>query len=135
MAKKKLLLKFPQNGVSKPYTYHLIKDYGLVVNIFKARVTPEETGELWVELEGSDEKIKKGLDYLVKERIEIIPLEKRIERNRETCTDCGACVSVCPHDAILVDRESWEVKFEKDKCMACELCVDACPVKAIRVNF
>ncbi len=135
MTKKKVLLKFPQNGVSKPFTYRLIKDYDLIVNIFKARVTPEETGELWIELEGSDDRIKKGLDYLKKERIEIIPLEKQIERNRETCTDCGACVSLCPSYAITMDRKKWEVNFDKKKCIACELCVDACPVKAIKVNF
>jgi len=135
MTKKKLLLKFPQNGVQKPHTYRLIKDYGVIVNIFKARVTPEETGELWIELEGSEEGVNEALQYLEKERIEVIPLEKQIERDREKCTDCGACVSMCNTDAISLNPETFEVEFVKENCIACELCVDACPVKAIRVNF
>lgn len=135
MARKKLLLEFPQTAVSKPITYRLIKDYDLLVNIFRARVTPEEKGELGIEIEGDENKIKEGLDYLEKEGIKITPLEKQIEHNRETCIDCGACVSLCRLKAIEVNHKTYEIQFNKEKCIACELCVDACPVNAIKVNF
>ena len=41
---KKLLLFFPKCECEKPIIYHLVKDYNLVVNVFRAKVTPEEEG-------------------------------------------------------------------------------------------
>ncbi|MFH1257017.1 MAG: 4Fe-4S binding protein [Candidatus Diapherotrites archaeon] len=135
MAKKKLLLDFPQDVVSKPITYRLIKDYGLIVNIFKARFTPEEKGELGLEVEGDSGKISEALEFLKKEGVKVTPLEKRVEQLKELCTDCGACLSLCPIKAISRDPKSFDVKLDSEKCIACELCVDACPLNAIKVNF
>ena len=44
---KKLMLFFPKCECEKPIIYHLVKDYDLIVNVFRAKVTPnEETGKL-----------------------------------------------------------------------------------------
>ncbi len=44
------------------------------------------------------------------------------------CTACGACVDVCPEDAIVVEDVAI---IDADKCIECGLCIDECPVDAI----
>lgn len=51
-----------------------------------------------------------------------------VEKN--TCTGCGACVDVCPVEAIKVNG----VADISDACVDCGQCVDACPVKAITLK-
>jgi len=131
--KRRIFLTFPYEKIEKPITYHLIKDFGLIVNIFKARVTPEETGKLGIEIEGEKENIEKALEFLEKEGIKTNGFEIEIVFDKEKCVDCGVCVSVCPTKAISVN-EKFEIKFNEDKCIACEACVDACPFKAITSN-
>ena len=46
MPKKKVVLNFPPHLIDQPITYRLIKDYGLVVNILRARITPQEWGSM-----------------------------------------------------------------------------------------
>ena len=50
---KKLMLYFPECETEKPIVYHLVKDYDLVVNIFRAIVTPEEEGFLVLDVTGN----------------------------------------------------------------------------------
>ncbi|MGE5561172.1 MAG: 4Fe-4S binding protein [Chloroflexota bacterium] len=52
--------------------------------------------------------------------------------NREQCSDCGACVSVCHFGAReLVDGQ---LVIDGDKCYGCGLCVDACPTGCIAMK-
>ena len=46
MPKKKLVLSFPPHLIDQAITYRLIHDYGLVVNILRARITPQEWGSM-----------------------------------------------------------------------------------------
>ena len=50
MPKKKLVLNFPPHLIGQAITYRLITDYGLVVNILRARITPQEWGSMVLEL-------------------------------------------------------------------------------------
>ncbi len=133
MAKRRLVLTFPPSLVNKPVTYHLVKDYHLVVNILRARVTPEEEGKLVIDLEGSNEDLNKGIEYLQKIGVHIQPLARDVVWRKERCTHCTACITICPTGALFVDRESWEVRFDKEKCIACELCIPACPYQAMEI--
>jgi NAD-dependent dihydropyrimidine dehydrogenase PreA subunit len=50
--------------------------------------------------------------------------------NKDECTGCGACIDVCPMDAIeLIDRIA---KIDNDNCSNCQACVSECPVEAIK---
>ena len=49
---KKVLLLFPKSETEKPIVYHLVKDYDLEVNIFRAKVTADEFGYLVLDLTG-----------------------------------------------------------------------------------
>jgi NAD-dependent dihydropyrimidine dehydrogenase PreA subunit len=48
----------------------------------------------------------------------------------ERCTGCGACVEICPVEAVaLRDDKAW---VDDEACTGCLACVDACPQDAVR---
>ncbi len=51
--------------------------------------------------------------------------------NQEKCLKCGACKSICPHEAIVYS-DCYEVK--KERCLGCSQCVKVCPANAIELN-
>ena len=51
--------------------------------------------------------------------------------DEETCTACGACVEVCPVDAITVEDSA---KVDAEACTECGACVEECPVEAITLQ-
>ena len=58
-----------------------------------------------------------------------------VVRVEAKCTHCGACLAVCPTDALKVNRENWEVVFDPQECIGCELCLPACPPRAMEIEF
>lgn len=133
--RKKLALTFPRELVSQPITYHLVKDFSLVLNILKAKITPQEKGHLDLEIQGTREAIEKGMNYLESSGVEVKPLVQEIRWNPDRCTHCGVCVPLCPVAAFEVDREACQVAFDDEKCIACGVCVQACPYRAIEIVF
>jgi ferredoxin len=132
---KKIVLHFPPNLVDKPIIYHLVKDYDMEFNVLKASVTPKEEGLLVLELSGERKAYDSALDYLKKSGVEVQPLIKDIARQEERCTHCGACVTICPVSAFVVDQATRRVDFISDKCIACDLCLRACPVRAMETRL
>lgn len=128
------MLFFTAETYGKPFTYILIHDFGLKINILKAEITPGEEGHLLVDMEGSEENVGKALEYLQAERIEIVPINRQISVNKEACVHCGACTAVCFSQAMALNRDTWEVEFHPGKCIVCGLCVSACPLQIITGN-
>ena len=136
MAARKIVLKFPKDKIDKPIVYKLIKDFNLTFNIMKANITPDQEGHMVLELIGENADIEKGIKYLKDLGILIQPLSKDIRVNWDECVQCGACVAICPTDALYIkDKKTMEVAFDADKCIACELCIRPCPPRAIEVHF
>ena len=54
----------------------------------------------------------------------------RVILDKDICIDCGACVSLCPTDALYF-KEDNSIDFEEDKCLGCLICIDSCPRGAI----
>jgi ferredoxin len=54
--------------------------------------------------------------------------------NRDTCTLCMSCVSVCPASALEAGDEQPVLKFLEANCVQCGLCEAACPEDAIDLN-
>ena len=48
--------------------------------------------------------------------------------DKEKCTACGACVDVCPVDALKLEETAV---VDEETCIDCGTCVDECPVEAI----
>ena len=136
MPSRKIVLTFPKDKIDKPIVYKLIKEFNLTFNIMKASITPDQEGHLVLELNGDNLEIEKGIKYLKDQGVSIEPLSKEIKVNWDKCTQCGACVSICPTDALYIkDRRTMEVAFDAEKCIACELCIRPCPPRAIEVHF
>lgn len=53
-----------------------------------------------------------------------------VEVNKELCIGCGACVGVCPADALSLDDEG-KAECNPDLCLDCGACVSTCPTSAI----
>lgn len=135
MVSERIVLKFPHRLVDQPIVYKMVKDFDLEFNILKAHVTPKEEGLLVLELKGDDKKFQKALKYARSLGVTVQPLSKDIKRDEEKCTHCGACVPICPTQALVIDPATRKVLFYNDKCIACELCIKACPPRAMELHF
>ncbi len=53
----------------------------------------------------------------------------------QDCVGCDACISVCPHGAISLDRDSQNEAYRIDagNCTGCGLCLDICDKDAIHL--
>lgn len=131
----KIVLKFPHQLVNQPIICKLVKDYNLEFNILKAYITPQEEGLVILELQGEKEEYNKGINYLRQIGVKIELLSQDIVRNENRCTHCGACISICPSNALVIDLITRKVIFYDNKCIACGLCIPACPVKAMELHF
>jgi len=56
-------------------------------------------------------------------------------RDEARCTHCGACVTVCPVEALALDPVTRKVNFDGDKCIACELVRKGLPPRAMEIKF
>jgi L-aspartate semialdehyde sulfurtransferase ferredoxin len=133
--KKRFIIRFKRNTIDKPVVYKLAKEYDLVFNILRANVSPKADSIMVLEIEGEKENFEKGIRYLKDMGLDLEPIEQDISRDEQKCVHCGVCTSVCPPNALYIDRESMKVAFDYENCVACELCVKVCPVKAMNVFF
>jgi len=48
------------------------------------------------------------------------------------CANCGACMNICPKDAITLDGSGYFYRYvvDENKCVDCGACVKVCPVNA-----
>ncbi len=135
MTKKRIVLAFPSTLVDQPVVYHLVKDYDLMVNILRGVVTPNQPGRLGVEITGKKKLLEDGLNYLKSLGVEIQSLAQDIKWHEDKCTQCTACIPICPTKALNVNRSTMEVAYDKERCIACELCITVCPFKALEIEF
>ena len=133
---KKLMLSFPTCECEKPIVYHLVRDYGLLVNIFRAKVAPDESGYLVLDVTGTEENIDKALAYVKTFHVTVNFTGKGLVWDLARCTSCGACLTHCPTDALHVgDRATMAVAFDEDKCIECLACIRICPYGACASAF
>lgn len=48
------------------------------------------------------------------------------------CANCGACMNICPKDAISLDKSGYFYQYivDAEKCVDCGACVKVCPVNS-----
>ena len=88
-----------------------------------------------LELRGNRSDFDKGIEYLTKTGLIIDTLCREVTRNEARCTDCGACVTVCPADSFVVDPVTREVSFDEEKCVVCGMCILSCPSRSMELHF
>ena len=135
MKKIKVTMYFPVGGVTKPATYHLVKDYNLIINILHADISLTKVGKLTADISGTEENIAAGLKFLEEEGISYKLFTKSIIWQEDNCIHCGACTAVCPSGALAIDKTDWSLTFDREKCLVCELCVKACPLRVMNVSI
>ena len=133
---KKLMLWFARCECEKPIVYHLVKDYDLIVNVFRAKVTPEEEGYLVPDVTGTEENIDRALEYVKTFNVTINYSGKGLTWDETLCTSCGNCLTHCPTQALHIpDQATMAVAFDETKCIECLACVTACPYNACTPAF
>lgn len=53
-----------------------------------------------------------------------------VEQNKDFCSSCSICSTLCPYDALKKDADG-KISLEVEKCQVCGLCYSSCPAKAI----
>jgi Fe-S-cluster-containing dehydrogenase component len=135
MSAEKMVLDFPPHLIDQPITYKLVQEHGLVVNILRARISPNEWGRMVVELGGNEEQLHEGKRFLKQLGVRVESLSGEVRWIEARCTHCTACVGACPIHAMEVDRRAMTVSFAQERCIACELCLSVCPYQALEILF
>ena len=52
--------------------------------------------------------------------------------DEKKCICCGACVAICPVNAIKIEK--GKAKIDPKKCIKCGSCAQFCPVNAINAE-
>jgi NAD-dependent dihydropyrimidine dehydrogenase PreA subunit len=126
----RVLLRFSKEIVNKPITSSIILKEKAPINILSARMN-QLGGEILAEIPS------KHAEHVIKayrEKGVIVDVSSLIEKDDTLCIDCGACISICPMDALEF-KEDYSVILHAEKCngITCGLCVDTCPRKALRL--
>ena len=130
------MLFFPTCECEKPIIYHLVKDYDLVVNVFRAKVTPDEEGYLVLDVTGTEEHIEQAMDFVREFNVMVNYTGKGVVWDEASCTHCGHCLTHCPTQALhIADPVSRRVAFDGERCIECMACMRVCPFGACSSAF
>jgi len=133
---KKLMLFFPRCECEKPIIYYLVKDYNLVVNVYRAKVTPEEEGYLVLDVTGTEEDIERALEFIKTFNATINHTGKGLTWDEHRCAQCGQCVVHCPTGSLHIpEAATRRVAFDEAKCIECLACIRVCPFGACTSAF
>lgn len=125
----KAWLNFSPKMVNQAVITNLIKNYDVSFNILRADINPKG-GKMLVEINGPE--AEEGINYIKKAGIDVSRVKKVVKKDEDLCIDCGACVSLCPVKAILIE-DDWTIGVDDEECIGCKLCTYSCPIKAIKV--
>jgi ABC-type methionine transport system ATPase subunit len=73
MAKRRLMLTFPEELIRDPIIYNLGQQFNIVTNILRADVT-EDRGWVVLELDGKDEDIEAGITWAISRGVRVEPI-------------------------------------------------------------
>ena len=113
-------------GLEERKIINVILAQNISVNILKLSTGRSGTNLL---LDIPEDKINSITEELKKNDV-IINKKGRVIMDIEKCIDCGACVSLCPTEALHMDEKEL-LEYSLEKCIGCLLCIDSCPRMAI----
>jgi len=133
---KKLVLFFPRYDCEKPIIYHLVKDHNLIVNVYRAKVTPEEEGYLVLDVTGSEQDIEGAMEFIKTCNVTVNGTGKGVTWDEHRCVHCGQCVTHCPTEALhIADAATRRMEFDEAACIECLNCIRVCPFDACASAF
>ncbi|MEM4462501.1 MAG: 4Fe-4S binding protein, partial [Candidatus Bathyarchaeia archaeon] len=126
-------LTFPKELADKPVFSEAILRFHRPFNIIEADVDAEK-GVIVASTDLPEDDMRELVKFFEERGVRVELLAKLLEVDLEKCISCGACVSLCPVEAISIAKD-WSVVFDEEKCVACGLCVNACPVRALKLSI
>ncbi|MCL5807223.1 MAG: 4Fe-4S binding protein [Deltaproteobacteria bacterium] len=133
---KKLMFYFPKCECDKPIIYHLVKDHHLVVNVFRAKVTPEEEGYLVLDVTGTEKEIQGGIDFVKTFNVIVNYSGKGVIRDEERCTHCGYFTVASFIGALKIENDATrKIAYDESQCIECLACIRVCPFAACTSAF
>lgn len=128
----KILLDYSTEKADKPIIASIIQKTGVPVNILHADLTPEG-GEIFIEADAPEEKVDEMVRLFEEEGVETEKITRGVRLDEESCFECGACVSLCPTEALQL-TDDYSIKLNEEKCVYCGACVPACPVNSLSLK-
>lgn len=130
-AKRRFRLTFPQDLTDQPILYRLVRDYDLVLNIRQARVLPDQSGMVSVELQGAEDVLDQGISFLERQGVHVTEQDRELGWDPDACVDCGACLPVCEPQALYRVEGSGQVQLDRSRCTLCGHCLEVCAYGAV----
>lgn len=125
-------LTYSTESSSEPVLSRVILETKALVNILKADIDYDR-GLMVVNVIGNVDEVKKVIKVFRKYGVKVREIKKKITLDRDRCIDCGACINLCPVDALEFDKK-LKLQLYEDKCIQCKVCVKACPMKALSIE-
>lgn len=125
-------ITYSNESSGEPVLSRVILETKALVNILKADID-QDKGVMVINVIGTVEDARRVVKAFGRYGMKLKKLAKRISLDRDRCIDCGACVGLCPVDALSMDRK-MKLKLREDKCIQCKACVVACPMKALSIE-
>lgn len=129
---EKILLKYSTEKADEPIIASIIRKMDVPINILHADLSPEG-GEIFISIDASEEKINKVIELFEENGVGVEKIEKGIRLDEDTCLECGACLSLCPTDALQLD-DDYSIVLNEEDCVYCGACVPACPVNSLTIR-
>jgi len=73
MAKRRVMLTFPEELIKEPIIYNLGQQFKVVTNIRRADLTSDK-GWMVLELEGKEEEIEEGITWVTSKGVRVDPI-------------------------------------------------------------
>lgn len=128
----KYFLRIPSEVVDSPILATTVLETGVMINILRAKVDFDE-GIIVISVLGDAAEQRKVVEALEGKGVEVSKLERNIINDAEKCVNCGACISLCPTEAISLS-EDYSIRVDGDKCIRCGACVEACPLRSLSIQ-
>jgi ferredoxin len=129
---RKVLLRYSPLKVGDPILATVIKNSGIEPNILYAEISAKG-GEILLAIDAPDKETNRAIELFRQKGVEVKEIKRAIQLDRDSCFDCGACLSLCPTDALYLTDDKT-VELDENKCIYCELCVPSCPVRALKLS-
>jgi NAD-dependent dihydropyrimidine dehydrogenase PreA subunit len=129
---RKILLKYAATKTTEPILASAIRETGLLLNILYAEFSTKG-GEILLAIDAPDKDVDRVIEFFKRKGINVQEIKRAIQLDRDSCFDCGACLSLCPTKA-LYQTDDKSVELDENKCIYCKLCVPSCPVRALKLS-